>query len=186
MAKALSIGFKLTENSKGLARKLSSPSAWAAYKKAALQTVTEGAKAVIQQYGAGLWKNPTGALDSSWFTSYDFEKGSGTIYNTKHYAYWLNFGVRRHQMTYLLNGETSSYLAWGKYPYEARRPIPLVEANGGRIFRRATTEDMIAGKWWHPGFPALHFLEKGAKEYEATRMPRDLDGLFARMFQGGS
>jgi hypothetical protein len=60
------------------------------------------------------------------------------------YTYWLNHGVRPHQMTYLLNSKSA---------------IPIQTA-GGTIFRRPSVAGMLAGKWRHPGLPATHFLEQ--------------------------
>lgn len=55
------------------------------------------------------------------------------------YTYWLNYGIRPHQMTYLV-GKT----------------IPI-----GGSFRRATVLGMQKGGWRHPGRPGGHFFEQG-------------------------
>lgn len=181
--KSVRLGFKLTESSARVATALSNPAAWAAYRQKVLRQITEQAKAAIQRHASGLWKNPTGLLDNSWFTSYS--GNTGTIYNTKQYAYWLNFGVRPHQMTYLLNSDERTYMAWGRYPFQARPPIPLKIA-GNRLFRRATIEGMQAGKWRHPGFTALSFVENGMEWYRTNQMPRDVSGLLVEVIQGNT
>ena len=175
MAK-LSFGIQLTESSARTLTQLQRPEVWRAYKMSVLQKVTEGAKAAIQSRASTLWRNPTGQLDSSWFTTYDFSTMRGSISNSKKYAYWLNYGVRPHVMSYLLNGETRTYMAWGKYPYQARAPIPLPKG-GGIDFRRVTVEAIQAGKWRHPGFTALSFLEKGMEYYRTNLLPNDVSGL---------
>ena len=75
------------------------------------------------------------------------------------YSYWLNFGVRSHQMTYLLNSPMKQYWAFGKYPYMGRAPIPI-PVMGGFAFRVPTAKAMAQGKWVHPGYQGTHFLEK--------------------------
>ena len=177
MRKTVKIGIQLTDQSQKVAAALNNPNTWAAYRAHMLQLVTEGAKASIQRYASALWKRPTGQLDSSWFTKYDMYRGIGTIYNTKKYAYWLNFGVREHQMTYLLGTETKTYMAWGKYPYQAKKPVGPMNVSGGQIFRRVTPEAMRAGKWMHPGYSPYNFVGYGMLEYERTQMPKDVKGL---------
>jgi hypothetical protein len=55
------------------------------------------------------------------------------------YTFWLNYGVRPHQMTYLL-GKT----------------IPI---NGS--FRKVTVNGLMKGGWRHPGRAGGHFFEQG-------------------------
>jgi hypothetical protein len=174
--KTVRIGIKLTDKSARVASALQNPNTWAAYRAHMLRLVTEGAKATIQRYASTLWKKPTGQLDSSWFTKYSEHNSTGMIYNTKSYAYWLNFGVRPHQMTYLLNDKVKTYQAWGKYPYEGKVPVPI-NSSDGLLFRRVTAEGMRAGKWMHPGYSPYNFVGYGMLEYERTEMPREIEGL---------
>ena len=67
------------------------------------------------------------------------------------YTYWLNRGVRPHQMTYLLN---------------AKGAIPIQTA-GGLIFRRPSIQSMQMGKWRHPGRPGTFFFEKSIEKLVA-------------------
>jgi hypothetical protein len=64
------------------------------------------------------------------------------------YTYWLNNGVRPHQMTYLLN---------------AKGAIPI-GTSGGTIFRRPSVASMLKGGWRHPGRPATHFFEQSIEK----------------------
>lgn len=180
--KKLHIGFKLTESSQRIATALSKPEVWRAYKLKILETITLQAKGVIQAQTAKLWKNPTGQLDNSWFSRVDASSGRGTIWNSKAYAYWLNFGVRPHSMTYLLNSDERTYMAWGRYPYQARPPIPLKVQNG-LLFRRVTVEAIQAGKWRHPGFAPYSFVENGMEWYRTNQMPRDISGLLVNVIE---
>lgn len=161
--------------------KLASPHVWQKYKESLLYAVTEGAKSTVQVYASSLWKNPTGALDNSWFTTYDMANLTSTIYNSKGYAYWQNYGVNRHQMTYLLNSEPRTYSAsWGSYV--ARPPIPIKDGKSGNIaFRTPTKEAMEAGKWWHPGYRGKDFLRLGVLEYQAVQMPKDTKDVFIKI-----
>ena len=160
--------------------KLSDPKFWQMYKEHTLHVVTEGLKGTIQRHAAGLWKNPTGALDNSWFSTYDNASLTSTIYNSKGYAYWQNWGVRRHQMTYLLNSEVKTYTAaWGSY--KAHPPIPLKGKTGEINFRTPTAEAMQAGKWWHPGYAGKEFLRLGALEYQTTQLPKDTQDVFIKI-----
>lgn len=178
--KTIKIGIQLTESSHRMLTALTKPAVWHAYKMHTLKAITEGAKSSIQHHAASLWKNPTGQLDNSWFTKYDFGRMVGTIYNTKHYAYYLNFGVRPHQMTYLLNAKVKTYMAWGQYPYQARSAIP-VQIDGNLGFRRPTVEAMQAGKWQHPGYPGKSFVEHGMDLYKTNLMPQDVSGLLVKV-----
>ena len=95
------------------------------------------------------------------------------ITSLKPYTYWLNYGVRPHQMIYLLNAPFRDYFAFG-HVYQARCPIPIVKGwtkaqgkgvAGMTIFRRPTEKSMAEGKWRHPGYTGRHFLEKALTEY---------------------
>ena len=180
MSKTVHIGFKLTESSQRMMTALTKPAVWAAYRDKVLHQITEQAKGAIQRQASMGWKNPTGQLDNSWFTSYS--GNTGTVYNSKAYAYWLNFGVQRHQMLYLLNSDERTYMAWGRYPYQARPPIPL-RVSGNIVFRRATVEAMQAGKWMHPGFAPMSFVENGMKWYQTNQMPSDISGLLVQVIE---
>jgi hypothetical protein len=78
-------------------------------------------------------------------------KKSVRISSLVSYTYWLNHGVRPHQMTYLLN---------------SKKAIPIQTA-GGLIFRRPSVQSMLLGKWRHPGRPATHFLEQSIDKLAA-------------------
>lgn len=92
------------------------------------------------------------------------------------YTYWLNYGVRPHQMVYLLNVPFRTYYAFG-HVYQARCPIPIPNIKGAwtkaqgkgqagmTSFRRPTEKSMAEGKWRHPGYTGKHFLEKALIEY---------------------
>lgn len=182
MARSFSVSIKLSDSSQRFLTAVTKPQVWLAYKERVLQTITEGMKSAIQQNAAALWKRPTGQLDNSWFTKYDFGSMTGTIYNTKHYAYYLNFGVRPHQMTYVLNSPLRTYRAWGKGTYQAHPAIPL-HVNGGTFFRRPTIEQIQAGKWRHPGYPGKAFVEHGVDYYRTNIMPSEISGLLVKMVE---
>jgi len=182
VAKAFSLGIRLTESSQRTLTALSKPSVWAAYKQSVLEKVTLGAKSAIQSQASKLWKKPTGALDNSWFSRVEGDKG--IIWNSKSYAYWLNYGVRPHSMTYLLNSDVKTYLAWGQYPYQAHPAIPL-QISGNLAFRRPTAEALRAGKWYHPGFPPYSFVENGLEYYKTNLMPNDVSGLLISSIETG-
>ncbi len=178
--KTVRLGLKLTERGFRTARALANPPAWQAYKRNVLEKVTLQAKAAIQSEAARAWKRPTGSLDNSWFSRVDPSTGRGVIWNSKAYAYHLNYGVRPHAMTYLLNSTPRTYMAWGTYPYQAKPPIPL-RVSGGLLFRRVTAEAIRAGKWHHPGFPPYSFVENGIEWYRINQMPRDISGLLVEV-----
>lgn len=121
----------------------------------------------------------TGWAVSKWTAK---QEGSGSIRLTSlvPYVYWLNYGVRPHQMVYLLNTPIRQYYAFG-HAYFARAPIPIVKgwtkAHGKgvasqTIFRRATEKAMAQGKWRHPGYQGRHFLEAALTYYVQVFMER--------------
>lgn len=86
------------------------------------------------------------------------------------YYYWLNYGVRPHQMIYLLNAELRTYTCFG-HPYLGRAYIPIRSSHlkgASVVFRRPTEKAMAAGKWRHPGYTGRHFLENALEDYVTT------------------
>ena len=76
--------------------KFRDPAFWRTYRLYVLQEITEKAAEVVRQHAARIWRNPTGALDQSWFTDIDPVAQIGSIRNSKPYSYWLNAGVHPH------------------------------------------------------------------------------------------
>lgn len=161
-------------------RRFSDPNFWNTYKLYVIREITEGAAATIRSYASRLWKNPTGALDQSWFTTYDAQRGIGSISNSKPYAYWLNYGVRPHKMTYLLNADNAFYFSDGT----KAAVIPLV-IGGQRMFRIASYWQMIKNPngppWFHTGIEPKYFMEAGMQEYRDSRLRQDYRGLLIRV-----
>jgi hypothetical protein len=76
------------------------------------------------------------------------------------YAKYLEDGVRRHQMKYLL---------------KSKKPIPIDAANG--IFRWASPKSMKEKKWTHPGFKK----GRGFMSESVKRTRKDLGDEIAKM-----
>lgn len=183
MSKSFSISIKLTDSSHRVAKAMLNPVVWQAYKLRVLNLITEGVKSSIQRNAANGWRNPTGALDNAWFTTINPSSMTGRVVNTKKYAYYQNFGVKPHQMTYVLNSELRTYAAWGgKGTYQARPPIPM-HVNGGILFRRPTLEQIQAGKWQHPGYPGKSFVQHGVEDYRTNIMPAEISGLLLKIVE---
>jgi hypothetical protein len=128
------------------------------------------------------FQSRTGSATSSWRASIESDS-SVRITSRMPYTYWLNHGVRPHQMVYLLNVPWRTYYAFG-HVYQARCPIPLPVIKGAwtkaqgkgqagmTIFRRPTEKSMAEGKWRHPGYTGKHFLEQALTEYVQAVMKR--------------
>ena len=99
----------------------------------------------------------TGMAIKSWKVTPD--GNALRITNLMPYTYWLNYGVRPHKMTYLLNNAMAKKMAFGKYAYWGRLAVPL-NGSAGLFFRSATVKSMETGKWFHPGYTGTQFLEK--------------------------
>lgn len=168
-------GFRIVVDPKGVLSRFSKPEVWEAYARRVVQAITEECKATIQGTAENKFRNPTGAAANAWNTHYDVTSNIGRITNSKPYVYYLNVGVRRQQMTWLLNTPMRAYSMWrsGRLlgVYWARAPIPLKNAAGGTIFRRATAKSMVEGKWIHPGIPAMNFVEEGVEDFKLNRLP---------------
>jgi hypothetical protein len=118
----------------------------------------------------------TGTAAKSWNAAITAE-GTIKISSLVAYSYWLNYGVHAHQMTYLLHTKAQQQLAFGKYMYWGRSPVPLpAKTGGGHIFRTVTWASIQAGHWRHPGRPATHFLE-GALEALSTDLEQQYPQL---------
>lgn len=148
----------------------------AAYLKAILNEIASdaGAPAAIASWIAHNqpFQSRTGFATSKWKAHFEGDS-SVRITSLMPYTYWLNYGVRPHQMIYLLNVPWRTYYAFG-HVYQARCPIPIVKgwtkAQGKGVasmtrFRRPTEKAMAEGKWRHPGYTGKHFLEKALTEY---------------------
>lgn len=165
--------------------KFRDPNFWRTYRLYVLQEITEKAAEVVRQHAARVWRNPTGALDQSWFSTIDPVALVGSIQNSKPYAYWLNYGVRPHKMVYLLNARNAYeiYYADGRSGKAAVIPIRL--AGGGTQFRIVTERQMTqnpGGKpWFHKGITPKRFLEEGTKTYVDHHLRDDYQGLVIRV-----
>lgn len=175
IAPNIGVGFHIVIDPEGIIRRLSRPDIWEAYSRRVVQAVTEECKGYIQRAAENKFKNPTGAAANAWNTHYDISSNTGRITNSKPYVYYLNVGVKRQQMTWLLNTPTRMYSMWrhGRLlgNYWARAPIPLKGVGGNTIFRRATPKSMAEGKWIHPGIAAMNFVEEGIEDFKLNRLP---------------
>lgn len=165
--------FKIVIDPKGNVDRLSRPEVWEAYSRKLVRAITEEAKGYIQRAASSMFKNPTGALSNAWSTAYDDIANVGYIKNAKPYAYYLNVGVRRQQMTWLLGTEMREYTIWrrGKAigTYFAHAPVPI-KVGGIMIFRRPSEKGMAEGKWMHPGITAKKFVEWGIARFTYERL----------------
>lgn len=134
----------------------------------------DGAPAAIASWIAKNqpFQSRTGSATSNWRAT---PEGSSSIRITSRmpYTYWLNYGVRPHQMIYLLNVPYRTYYAFG-HVYQGRAFIPICKGwtkGQGKgvasmtIFRRPTEKAMAQGKWKHPGYTGKHFLEAALADY---------------------
>lgn len=158
------------------ASKMQDPQFRAAYLRAILDEIASdaGAPAAIASWIAKNqpFQSRTGFATSKWKGTV-VGNSSVRISSLMPYVYWLNYGVRPHQMIYLLNVPFRTYYAFG-HVYQGRCPIPMVKGwtkgqgkgvAGMTIFRRPTEKSMAEGKWQHPGYAGKHFLEKALVEY---------------------
>ena len=93
----------------------------------------------------GLFKNPTGALANS--IQGRVEGRAVVWWSDVQYAKPQEYGVQPHAMYYLM-GKT----------------VPLTIYKFGseiKIFRKVTLKALLAGKWFHPGYPGKFFMKKG-------------------------
>jgi len=104
----------------------------------------QGQRAIKRRIDQLPWKRSTGKMKRS----IKWERGPSSVtwYSDLHYTEYQNYGVRPHQMDYLL---------------KAKRPIPLELPDGKLVFRWATQQSMNRGAWQHPGFPGKKFFEYG-------------------------
>lgn len=160
-------------------QRLQNPELRAAYFRTILDEIArdDGAPQAIASWIAqnNPFQSRTGSATSSWRAVVE---GSSSVRITSRmpYTYWLNYGVRPHQMVYLLNVPFRTYYAFG-HVYQARCPIPIPNIKGAwtkaqgkgqagmTSFRRPTEKSMAEGKWRHPGYTGKHFLEKALTEY---------------------
>jgi len=89
--------------------------------------------------------------------------------------YYQNYGVKRHQMKYLM---------------KSKRPIPLIakfpnhkkgENVGDLIFRWASKASMDRGGWWHPGTDPKNFFEGGIDDMR-DEIKKRIKGLIRSSF----
>jgi hypothetical protein len=160
-------------------QKMQDPAFRAAYLRAVLEEIASdaGAPAALASWIAQNkpFESRTGSATSSWRARVVGDS-SVRITSRMPYTYWLNYGVRPHQMVYLLNVPWRTYYAFG-HVYQARSPIPIPKIKGAWTkaqgkgqasmtwFRRPTEKSMAEGKWRHPGYAGKHFLEKALTEY---------------------
>jgi len=176
--------FRIIVDRKGKVNRLRNPEVWKAYQKRVVWSVTEEAKTFISRTAESSFKNPTGGVANAWSTSFNDVTMQGNIRNSKPYAYYLNAGIKRQQMTWLLNTPVREYEVWRHrrrfvpygtsgatvHKYTAQAPIPL-KVGGGTIFRRATAKSMQEGKWMHPGIAPMEFVERGLEAFKRERLP---------------
>ena len=172
--------------SNGMLEKGKDPEFWKGYKAKVLQEITQGAMDTVRNAAARLWAHPSaGGIDQSWHMSVG--ENVGTFWNSKPYAYWLNYGVRPHKMRYLLlNNKGVYYLSDGT----PAATIRMVSRETGEVtFRTITgkhlTESPAGPPWWHPGLPAQNFLEHGLQEYADFKLRKDLKGITVRILRKG-
>jgi hypothetical protein len=145
--------------------RLQKPEFWERYKEKIIQTLAVELPSYIGNYIANgqFFHSRTGNAVRSFRARKSGPRGV-LIYSVSDYLQYLNYGVRKHSMSYLLNAEERIYLAFGKYPYKGKAFIPI-PTGLGTIFRRATAKAIREGKWIHPGLPALEFFEKAISSY---------------------
>lgn len=170
------------------ARKISDPNFMSVYKAYVIREITEGALETVRSYAAAMWAAPTGGIDQSWFSNVDPARGLGFISNAKPYAYWLNYGVRPHKMTYLINAHNAYDIFYSDGGNGRAAVIPIKvrdRGSGGTIFRLATDRHMTRNPdgppWWHPGIQPKHFLEEGMRQYREYKLRRDFEGVIIKI-----
>jgi hypothetical protein len=140
-----------------------------------IMAVAEGSMETVKSTAERGFKNPTGASALAWKVEYDPQGTSANIKNSKEYMYYLNVGIKRQQMTWLLNSEQRQYVAKWKgvavSTYWARAPIPLKVGNS-TIFRRPSEKSMAEGKWMHPGIHEMAFVTRGLVEFKYLHLPQ--------------
>ncbi len=181
----------------GLLRKTVDPEFWRAYRVKVIREITQNAMATVQDRARALWAHPSGGgLDQSWFNRIDEARGVGTIWNGKPYAYYLNYGVMPHKMRYLLLNNRGAYYVTrvdpdtGMETQELQARVLITPHGGGEASIRTITERSINDNpsgppWWHPGLPALEFLQNGLAYYRDFKLKKDFAGLTVRIFSSG-
>jgi len=158
----------------GVLRSLTNREWWTRYRDHVLRTIELELPAFVSTFVANgnFFTSRTGNAVRS------FRARAGTrnvvLWSVAEYLQYLNYGVRPHQMRYLLNAEVRDYLAFSLYPYRAAAPIPI-KVGAGTIFRRATVKGMQEGKWMHPGLEPQNFMEKAIEAYLADFNSRHSD-----------
>lgn len=188
------VTFQVVDN--GLLAKTQDPAFWRAYRAQVIQEITMGAMDTIRDSSAKLWAHSTGGgIDQSWHSRTDPDRGIGHVWNSKPYAYWLNYGVQAHKMRYLLLNNRGIYFVT-KYDPETdtetvvrRAKIRLELREEGRSVIRTVTEESMAENpsgppWWHPGLPKLGFMQAGLKQYRDFKLKNAYKGLTVRIFGG--
>jgi hypothetical protein len=169
-----------------------------------LMTLAYTLQRTIANQAEIMHKRPTGKSYNSWYVYGNKESGKAIIGNSQPYMYWQNYGVKPHQMKYLMNIGYRQYLAFGKYPYWGKKFIPIRTASGKIIFRRATAKSMKGGilprealeyaksafgsatigtGWYHPGYEGKNFVDWGINVFKNLHMPAILNDV---KFRGGS
>lgn len=125
---------------------------------------------IVEILQSGIFKHPTGALANS---IQGAVQGDAVVWwSDVRYASAQERGVRPHQMWYLLNKTV---------------PITVYErGNEYKIYRRATLKSLLAGKWFHPGYPGKWFMKRGI-EMTLAEIPQLLNRAQEIVFhlQGG-
>lgn len=131
-------------------------------------TADRGVIEVKRILQSGAFKHPTGALTNS---IQGRVEGNAVIWwSDLEYALPQEAGVRPHQMWYLL-GKT----------------VPLtIYKHGGKItiFRKVTMKSLLAGKWFHPGYPGKNFMKRGI-ETTVAAIPQILQDARTAIIQMG-
>lgn len=135
----------------GVVRNLTNPEWWNKYKDKVLNTIALELPSFISNYVAtgDFFKSRSGNAIRSFRAKANLGRDSVVCWSVADYLKYLNDGVRRQQMTWLVS---------------ASRPIPL-QTPGGMIFRWATAKSMMDGKWVHPGLKETKFLDKAIEAY---------------------
>lgn len=143
--------------------KVQDPVFWQRFKDRVMNEVALEMPGYIQNYirTSRAFNPRSGAATARWKSQ--VVGNSVVVKSLMPYYYYLNYGVRAHQMTYLMKAKKRTYLAFGKYPYIGRAFIPVNPAAG--VFRRATAKAMGEGKWRHPGRRPTLFFEGAIQEY---------------------
>lgn len=117
---------------------------------------------------SGILKHPSGALANS---IQGRVEGSAVVWwADAEYASAQEYGVKPHQMWHLMG-----------------RTVPMtIYKYGGeiKVFRKVSLKSLLAGKWFHPGYPGKYFMKRGV-EMALSRIPQLLERASSAVIQVG-